>query len=86
MKLLKFGAEWCAPCKSMDEQLKDFTACQIERHDVDSDNIKTLELIDKYKIRSVPTMILLDDNDNIIHIWTGSTPISQIIEEINKHK
>ena len=86
MKLLKFGAEWCAPCKSMDEQLKDFTACQIERHDVDSDNIKTLELIDKYKIRSVPTMILLDDNDNIIHIWTGSTPISQITEEINKHK
>lgn len=86
MKLLKFGAEWCVPCKSMDEQLKDFTACQIERHDVDSDNKKTLELIDNYKIRSVPTMILLDDNDNIIHIWTGLTPISQITEEINKHK
>ena len=86
MKLLKFGAEWCAPCKSMEEQLKNFTACEIERHDVDSDDEKTLALIEKYRIRSVPTMILLDGDDNVLRTWSGSTAVSQITEEINKHK
>ena len=86
MKLLKFGAEWCAPCKSMDEQLKTFDACELEKHDVDSDDTKTLSLIEKYKIRSVPTMILLDNDENVLRTWIGSTAVSKITEEINKHK
>ena len=48
MKLLKFGAEWCAPCKTMEERLKDFTGCEVKHYDVDSDDTETLELIEKF--------------------------------------
>jgi len=86
MKLLKFGAEWCAPCKTMEERLKDFTGCEVKHYDVDSDDTETLELIEKFRIRSVPTMILEDDNGDILHTWYGSISVSQITDEINNHK
>lgn len=86
MRLLKFGAEWCAPCRTMEERLKDFTSCEVKHYDVDSDDKETLDLIEKFKIRSVPTMILVDENGEVLHTWLGSIAISQIIDEINSHK
>lgn len=80
MKLLKFSASWCVPCKA---QAKIFSEqppiVEVEEIDVDSDN----ELISKFNIRSVPTMILVDDEGNALHRWSGITNSEEINRLIN---
>ena len=36
------------------------------------------EIAEKYLIKSIPTMLLLDDNDNVIHKWIGYTKSADI--------
>lgn len=86
MRLIKFGAEWCAPCRTMEERLKDFDACEVKMYDVDGDDKDTLDMIEKYKVRNIPLLVLEDDNGNTLKTWSGSIMINQITEEINKHK
>ena len=61
MKLIKIGAAWCGPCNAMDKQLEGFDACEFVKYDVDNSDDETLKVIDEYKIRSVPVIILLRD-------------------------
>lgn len=77
MKLLKFSATWCGPCKMQAQKLKEHPIdVEVEEINVDSDN----ELISKFNIRSIPTMILIDNEGNSLHRWTGITEP----EEINR--
>lgn len=70
---LKFGAEWCSPCKfiqphldSLSDELKDKVT--FGTLDVDNDpNTGT-----KYGIRSLPTMILFKGSKNV-GIKVGAT-------------
>ena len=47
---------------------------------VEVDIEEDTEIAEKYLIKSIPTMLLLDDNDNVIHKWIGYTKS----EDINK--
>lgn len=80
MKLLQFKAVWCNPCK---QQTKEFEEnpldIELQPIDVDEDNE---DLATKYKVMSIPTMILLSDNEEILNRWTGFTKSSTINEFI----
>lgn len=80
MKLLQFKASWCNPCK---QQTKEFEEDPVDVElvpiDVDEDD---KDLATKYSIRSIPTMILLSDNEEILNRWTGVTKSSIINEFI----
>ena len=84
MKLLQFKAGWCGPCK---QQTKEFEENPIDVEvvaiDIDEDEA---ELSTKYGIRSIPTMILIGDNDEMLHRWTGYTKSSTINEFINESR
>ena len=70
MKVLKFYAEWCAPCKMMTkiiEGAKDKITTKIEEVNID-DNIF---LSTQFGIRSVPTMVMVDDNEKEIKRLIG---------------
>lgn len=86
MKLLKFSATWCGPCKMQAQKLKEHPiVVEVEEIDVDSDN----ELISKFNIMSVPTMILVDDEGSAIHRWTGITEpeeINRLIDDFRNTK
>lgn len=75
MKLLQFKAIWCGPCR---QQTKEFEEnpidVELQAIDVDGDE----ELAKEYNIRSIPTMILLDDNKEVLYRWTGLTKSSTI--------
>ena len=81
-KLLKFEAAWCGQCKVMDTNLKNFTACEVEHIDVETDEGEKMS--DKYYIMSLPTMILVDENGEALQRWNGIVPIKEIETKISE--
>lgn len=62
IKLLYFGADWCAPCKRMkpiiDEFQEENPDILVVKIDVDEDS----ESAFAYKITSVPTIVVVKDD------------------------
>lgn len=79
MKLLQFKASWCGPCKRQTKLFEE-TPLSIELQGIDIDEDEN-NLVEKYKIMSIPTMVLINDNE-IIKKWTGLTPVEDIEKEI----
>ena len=70
MKILKFYASWCQPCKALTQFLeasKDLIPYPIEEIDIEKDMDSAI----KYGVRSVPTMVFLDDNNEVIRKQVG---------------
>jgi len=87
MKLYKFYADWCQPCKSQTNLLKDFDKVpiipvNIEENTVDEETDEDLCI--KYGIKSLPTLVLTDEFGDIIKIWHGVTHPKEISEAIDK--
>lgn len=80
MKLLKFTASWCPSCKQLSKVLENFNDVPVEEVDVED----RFELADKYGIRNLPTMILLDKDNNEIRRFVGLTTIDKIREFVNE--
>ena len=81
MKLLKFQASWCQPCKTLTGLLSTMQIpCPVEVIDADENK----DLLQKYNVRSIPVLILLDENNNEIDRLTGSTTKDKITELLNK--
>jgi thioredoxin 1 len=59
MQILKFSANWCGPCKALSEWLKDIEH-PFDIVEVNVDDNK--DLVEKYAVRSVPTMIKFNDD------------------------
>ncbi len=73
-KVIKLSASWCSPCKayaktfeevSRNEEFKDISFEEIDIEE--NDNIA-----EKYKVRSVPTTVILDENENVLNIINGN--------------
>ena len=86
MKLLKIGASWCGPCQTMNKRLKDLNICDVIHYDVDNEDEETTSIVEKYKIRNIPVIILVDDNNTELKRWNGLTNIADIENEIKLHQ
>ena len=69
MKLIKFGASWCLPCRNLESRLNklDLTI-DLFSYDVEEE----IDLTEEWKIRNVPTVILVDDNGHEVKRWVGN--------------
>lgn len=74
MKLLKFFGEWCNPCKQQSKLLENFKTVPIIEIDVDEEP----DMAGDFNIRSLPTMILVDDENKEITRFVGLTKIEEI--------
>lgn len=73
MKVIKFEASWCQPCKALSKvinDMKDQITVEIETVDIDQNN----ELTKQYQIRGVPTLVMVDGEKEIKRVSGMLTP------------
>lgn len=79
MKVLKFYAEWCGPCKALTEVIKkagDKVTIPVENVNID----ENVFLAQEFRVRSVPTMVLVDDTENEIKRQVGLVNEEKLLE------
>ena len=82
MKVLKFEASWCGPCKSLSrvfEEAKDKIAIPVEIVDIDENRSMAIQ----YGVRSVPTLVVVDDEGKELKRQSGMMAENQLLEFIN---
>ena len=80
MKILKFSADWCHPCKKLTETLDQMVLPYV----VDSKDIDAYPgLASDYSVRSVPTMILVDDEGKELSRLVGPRTKADIMEWVS---
>ena len=79
MRLLKFEASWCEPCKNLSKTMETIEfPYPVEVIDVDKNTAAAIE----YGIRGVPHLILLDENSNIVKRVGGNVARETLIKEL----
>jgi len=90
--LVKFHANWCPPCQMMQEPLKNIAkkyngVFKIGVIDVDAP--ENQPLVEKYNIKSMPTMLFIKPNGTqeieIKETIIGATPQETLEEKIQEH-
>ena len=75
-RIIRFTASWCGPCKSMAMNLEAANlGLPIEVVDIDTHS----DVAQEYGIRSVPTLVMLDENTEVKRI-IGSKTVNQLQE------
>lgn len=89
IKVIKFSATWCGPCRviapifdkisNMDE-FKDIEFSKIDIDDEDSS-----DLVEEYSIRNVPTIVIVNkDNNEVIRKIIGAVQESVITSALKE--
>ena len=79
MKLVKISASWCGPCAGLQITLNGMSHPLIpnmEQVDIDTQIDRAM----KYGARSVPTMVIVDDQDEVVRSLNGNQPAAKILE------
>jgi thioredoxin 1 len=79
-EVLKFSADWCGPCQALSTTLKGMDDLDTVIKEIDIDD--QLDLAAIYNIRSVPTLVVLQDGVEVRR-KTGALNKTQIKEFIN---
>ena len=79
-EVLKFSASWCGPCKMLAMTVKELDDNTVPITDVDID--ENLELATKYGIRGVPTLVLLENGNEVKRV-SGALTLPKLKEFIN---
>ena len=84
-RVLKFGAEWCGPCRKLAEDLKKH-ALALDNVTIESINVDDNdEMVDHYGIMNLPTSIIIDENHKVISRKTGYSGINEYFKWIKEN-
>lgn len=83
IKLCKYGASWCAPCRQLSKFIHDFdNLIDIVEYDVDDmDPIALMTL----KIKSIPILTINDENGNELWRHIGSISKNDLENKIKEY-
>lgn len=80
LKIKKFYANWCAPCKEADpalSQVVEEMSIELEQIDVETGREQAID----YNVRSIPTFIIFK-NDKEIGRVTGPLPYEKLKQKV----
>lgn len=82
MKVVMFEAEsWCTSCKQMKPFfIKECEKLNVPYEIIDVESEKGIEMSLYYKIRNVPTLLFLDENENEVGRESGNQAYKKIKE------
>ena len=82
VKVLDFYADWCGPCKTQEPILEqvdeDYEQVELVKYDVDEKQ----DVANKYQVRSIPTIIVETDDEEVVQRFVGVTQREEIVEAI----
>ena len=82
MKLLKFHATWCQPCKMLSRVIEDASEkITIPMEEIDIDQNRDLAI--QYGIRGVPTLVIVDEEGKEVSRKSGMLMENQLLEFLN---
>lgn len=85
VKVIKFGASWCSPCRSMSPIVHNVLEehSDVELIDIDIDGEYGQEVAREFGIRSIPTFILVDGG-KVVNTLIGAASESEFREFLSK--
>lgn len=87
-KILKWYADWCGPCKAFapvyDAAKPKFRDIQFQELDLD-DPVNS-ELKSRYKISSIPRLVMLDDRGNVLYNASPPREQADLEATINQYR
>lgn len=79
-QLFYFSAEWCVPCQTLGPIMEQIsTQISVQKFNIDYE----ADLITKYGVRNIPTVILVE-NEQEVRRFTGIRTYNDIIRFINE--
>ena len=91
MNLLKFSAEWCGPCKALKPVIEELVkqdkykdSVQLIEVDIEGEdivpefNVEPNDLVLRYMVRNVPTLIAVNEEGREIGRKVGNLPKSEL--------
>lgn len=77
MKVLKIYSRTCGPCKVLENNLQ---LAGIPHESIDVQSIQGEDIVSKYEIKAVPTLILVDDEGNVVKRYSGLLGVQELKE------
>lgn len=77
-RILKFFSPTCGPCKVMSKALSTLEGVEVQ--DVDITDEDNQSLLDEWKPRTVPTIVVLNEESQLVKEFKGVVPIDKIKE------
>ncbi len=86
MKVYKFYSQGCGPCKVVDKNLKEvgikYTSIDIMNESEYASPDDDYSMLEYYKIRSVPTLIITNDEGKVMDKFVGVITTAKLRELI----
>ncbi len=79
---MKFYSPCCGQCKVVAREFKD-NPIDVPIEDIDV--MENPEIADKYNVRGLPTVLLLNDKEEVIETWHGIVKSEVINNKIKEH-
>ena len=83
MKVIKFYSPCCGQCRVVAREFKDNPI------NVPIENINVVEepeIVDKYNVKGLPTILLLNDKEEVLETWHGIVKSEVINSKIKEYE